>query len=210
LNIQLRSQAFLSLLGIAATPLFLAAMGLTHPYDLTPETAGYWYTLHYVLLPVFPLLGVNLWWLLANIPGPWAWLARILAFVYIPFYGALDVLAGMATGLVLSRAQATDRPALAAVNLWLFTQGNELAKVGVWAFLLACVLTSVLLIRRVGRAALPGAVLLVASAVSFLSSHIYYPVGVLTMLVMAIGFASLQWTRLRRVAEPGQPHYEGQ
>lgn len=175
-------------------------MGLTHPHDLTPETASYWYTLHYILLPVFPLLSVNLWWLLANIPGPWAWLARILAFLYMPFYGALDVLAGIGTGLVLSQANTTDQPTLAAVNSWLFAQGNELAEVGVWAFLLACVLTSVLHVRRGGRAALLGAVLLIASAVSFLRSHIYYPVGVLTMLVMAIGFAWLQWARLRSVA----------
>ncbi len=116
MNIQLRSQALLPLLGIAAAPLFLAGMGLTHPYDLTPATASYWYTLHSVLLPIFSLLGVNLWWLLANIPGPWAWLARILVFVYIPFYSALDVLAGIGTGLVLNRSHATAQLGLAAVN----------------------------------------------------------------------------------------------
>lgn len=43
---------------------------------------------------------------------------------------------------------------------------------GVWAFLLACVLTTVLHVRRGGRAALLGAVLLIASAGSFLRSHI--------------------------------------
>jgi hypothetical protein len=100
MNLNRPSQTLLPLLGIVAAPLLLAVMGLTHPRDLTPETARYWYVLHLLLLPVFPLLGVNLWWLLAGIPGPWAWVARILTFVYIPFYGALDVLGGIATGLV--------------------------------------------------------------------------------------------------------------
>ena len=206
LNPHLRSHELLSLLGIAATPLVLAGLGWTHPHDLTRQTASYWYTLHYILLPIFPLLGVNLWWLLANIPGVWAWLARLLAFVYIPFYGGLDVLAGMGTGFILKHAQATNQPALAAVNIWLFDVGHELANVGGWAFLLACVLTSALLIRRLGRAAVPGALLLVTAAISFLTSHIYYPVGVLTMLGMAIGFAGLQWARLRPVTPipPGE------
>lgn len=84
MNLNRPSQTLLPLLGIVAAPLLLAVMGLTHPRDLTPETARYWYVLHLLLLPVFPLLGVNLWWLLAGIPGPWAWVARILTFVTYP------------------------------------------------------------------------------------------------------------------------------
>jgi hypothetical protein len=141
----MRLNVLLPVIGIAATPLVLAGLGVTHPHDLTPETARYWHTLHYILLPIFPLLGVNLWWLLASIPGPWAWLARVLAFLYVPFYGALDALAGIGTGAVTMRAHSTDQPVLTAVNGWLFNEGNMLAEVGVWAFLLACVLTSVLL-----------------------------------------------------------------
>jgi hypothetical protein len=195
----------LSLLGIAAAPLVLAGIGVTHPHTLTAETASYWLTLHLVLLPLFPLLGVNLWWLLAGVPGPLAWLARALAFVYIPFYGALDVLAGVATGLVVTRAEQAGQPGLLEVNPWLFGEGNALAEVGVWAFLLACVLTSALLIRRAGRAAVPGALLLVGAAISFLNSHIYYPVGVVTMLAMAGGFAGLQWARLSSVSPAAVP-----
>src|SRR3712207_3477546 len=98
-------------------------MGLTHPHALTPETASYWYTLHYILLPIFPLLGVNLWWWLAEVRSPWAWLARVAAFIYMSFYGALDVLAGMGTGLVLLSSEAKNQPASEAANPWLFAQG---------------------------------------------------------------------------------------
>lgn len=190
-------RSLVSLAGIAATPLILAGMGVTHPHELTPQTAGYWHLLHYLLLPIFPLLGVNLWWLLRGVTGPLAWIARGLAFIYMTFYGALDVLAGIGTGLVMMKATATDQPALTGVNHWLFAQGNELAEIGVWAFGLACILVSVLLIRRVGRMAIPGSILLLGAAISFLSSHIYYPIGVVTMLVMAFGFGWLEWARLR-------------
>ena len=52
---------------------------------------------------VFPLLGLDLWWVLQGVRHPLAWAARVLAFVYAGFYGALDVLAGIATGLMVSR-----------------------------------------------------------------------------------------------------------
>jgi hypothetical protein len=106
MNIHRRGHSFLSLLGIATPPLTLALLGLTHPHDLTPATAQYWYTLHLILLPLFPLLAVNLWWLLASVSSPWAWLARILACVYIPFYGALDVLERRSDRLIRLRCSA--------------------------------------------------------------------------------------------------------
>ncbi len=183
--------------GIVVPPLLLAGLGVTHPQDLTAETARWWRDLHVLLLPVFPLLGVNLWWLLAASPGPLPWLGRAAAFVYAAFYGALDVLAGIGTGLVVVRATGEGRPEGAIVVPWLFAQGNALAEVGVWAFLLACLVTAGVLVARTGRVAAPGALLLCGAAVVFLRSHIYFPVGVATMLVMAMGFGLLQWARLR-------------
>ena len=193
----------LAVLGVVAAPLLLAALGVTHPRILTPETASYWHTLHLVLLVLFPLLGVNLWWLLSGFSGWTAWTARALGLVYIAFYGALDVLAGVGTGLLVLRAPEANSPELSETVRWLFAQGNALSLVGVWAFLLACVLTSTVLVRRVGRAALPGAVLLCGAALPFLSSHIYWPVGVVTMLLLAAGFALLLWAKRTRL--PVQP-----
>lgn len=183
----------LAVIGMLVPPLALAALGLTHPHRLTADTAGYWHTLHLVLLVIFPLLGVQLWWLLAGLKGVSAWLARVLAFVYIVFYSALDVLAGIGTGYTVMRATAEGRPELAETTRWLFTQGNALGSVGVWAFLLACLVTVGALFMRVGWAVVPGGLLLLVSAGSFLNSHIYYPRGVVTMLGFAAGFALLQW-----------------
>lgn len=190
------------MLGVAAAPLLLAVLGVTHPRVLTPETAPYWHTLHLILLVLFPLLGVNLWWLLAGFSSWVAWTARVLGFVYIVFYGALDVLAGIGTGVVVMRAPQANSPELSETVRWLFAQGNELSLVGVWAFLIACVLTSFVLLRRLGRVALPGAILLCGAAYPFLGSHIYYPVGVLTMLLMALGFALLMAAKVRGAKGP--------
>ncbi len=189
----------LAVLGIVVAPLLLAVLGVTHPRVLTPDTAPYWHTLHLILLVLFPLLGVNLWWLLSGFSGWTAWTARALGLVYISFYGALDVLAGIGTGLLVLRAPEANTPELSGTVRWLFAQGNALSLVGVWAFLLACVLTSAVLIRRVGRFALPGAVLLCGAALPFLSSHIYWPVGVVTMVLLAGGFALLLWAKRIRL-----------
>jgi hypothetical protein len=65
-------------LGMIVGPaVVLAAVGVTHPHHLTPDTAGYWARLHTLLLPVFPLLGVSLWLLLAGTTGPLEWAARL-------------------------------------------------------------------------------------------------------------------------------------
>lgn len=195
----------LPVLGVAATPLVLAALGVTHPQVLTPETAPYWHTLHLVLVVLFPLLGVNLWWLLAGVSGWMAWAARALGFVYIAFYGALDVLAGIGTGLVVMRTPEANTPELSQTVRWLFAQGNALSVVGVWAFLIACVLTSAVLVRHAGRFALPGALLLCGAAVPFMDFHIYFPVGVASMVLMAAGFALLMWAKVRRTPAPTEP-----
>jgi len=67
------------LAGIVGGPLALAALGTTHPLHLDGGTAGWWFHLHLLLIPLFPLLGVDLWWLLAGERGPLAWAGRVAA-----------------------------------------------------------------------------------------------------------------------------------
>ena len=100
------------------------------------------------------------------------------------------MLAGIGAG-ALQQAGAVDQ------KRFLYAEGNDLAEYGVYAYLLAAVLAAVVALRRARLAALPGAVLVIAGAVSFLQSHVYWPRGGLTMVVLAIGWAALA------IAAPG-------
>ena len=190
-------------LTVTLPPLVLAAIGLTHPMELTAKTASWWTTMHILLVPLFPLLGVALWGLTRNVSGVLAWMIRVAAFLYAAFYGVVDAVAGIGAGaLVLNGmepgaghgAHVTGRdPALGH----LFAIGNEVGEYGAWAFLTGSVLLAVLAWRRWGVATVPGGLITVAAACSFLTSHIYWPVGVWTMVALAIGLGLLVESRLR-------------
>jgi hypothetical protein len=198
---------------IAGPAVVLAGLGLTHPQDLSATSAPWWTTLHVLLLPLFPLLALSLWLLLRGLPGPVAWVARTAAYGYAAFYTALDVLAGIAAGeltqLNAERGLQTD-----AVEVdRMFAVGNDLGEIGVWCFGIACAATALAVVGRVGRRALPGAVVLVAAAVVFVAGgvHIYWPWGVGTMLALAVGLGLLaavlpdpQPRDSQTTGEPGQ------
>jgi hypothetical protein len=174
----------------AAPGVLLSVLGLLHPAQLTPATAAMWWQLHIVLLPVFPLLGAALVLLLRRERGPLAWLARLCAYVYAVFYTGLDTLAGIGAGIAVAAEPAGSPPALGLIGV-----GNGLALVGVTGFLVGAIATGAVLVRRSGVAAIPGAALLVAAAVVFLHSHIYWPVGGLTMLAAGFGCGLLEFAR---------------
>jgi hypothetical protein len=183
-----------TVLTVTVPPVLLAAVGLSHPAELTAGSAQWWTTMHTLLLLVFPLLGVAHWVLLRNVPGPLAWVGRVAAFAYIAGYGALDAIGGIAAGTVMQRsgaAVATDRPEIA----WIFAAGNEVGTIGAWAFLVASVATSLALLRTGGRWAAVGGPVLVLACVPFLDSHIYWPTGGLTMLAIAAGLGLLAVAR---------------
>jgi hypothetical protein len=178
---------------VAGPAVVLAGFGLTHPQDLTATSASWWTTLHVLLLPLFALLAVSLWLLLRGIPGPVAWAARIAAYGYAAFYTALDVLAGIGAGeLTQLNAERGLQETTVEVDR-LFAVGNDLGELGVWCFGVACVATALAVVGRVGRRALPGAVVLVAATVVFVAGgvHIYWPWGVGTMLALAVGLGLL-------------------
>lgn len=169
---------------VTVPALVLAGFGFSHPTDLNAQTAPWWTALHTILLPVFPLLAVSLWVLLRDIAGPLPWVARIAAFAYAAFYTALDVLAGIATGTLMQRAQDSRRtPDIEA----LFEIGNELGTIGAWSYLLAAAAAALAILLRARLRALPGALMLVAGAIGFSRSHIYFPDGVASLLAVAIG-----------------------
>lgn len=185
---------------VVAPALVLAGIGVTHPVDLTPDTAAWWATMHTLLLPVFPLLAVSIWLLLRGVGGPIAWIARIAAFGYAAFYSGLDVLAGIGAGTLVERGASPSGDDVLA----LFSVGNRLGSIGELSFVIACVTAVIVLLRSVGLSALAGGALLVASAIVFMESHIYWPAGVASMLAIATSFALLsRATRGTNTSPPG-------
>lgn len=139
-----------------------------------------------LLLPVFPLLGAAQWFLLADAP---VWLrrtGRVAAASFAVYYGGLDAVDGVAAG-ALVHAQGRWTGATGAV----FHIGDRLGHLGAWCFLAGSLAVVVGVALRAGRAALPGGLLLLASSVSFLDSHIFWPRGVFTMCGIAGGMALL-------------------
>jgi hypothetical protein len=188
-----RPRRVLTVLVAAAPGLVLSVLGLFHPTQLTPGTAAAWWQLHVVLLPVFPLLGLALVFLARGEHGPLVWVVRVAAYVYAAFYTGLDTLAGIGAGLAVAAQPAGSPVALDLVRL-----GGQLAVVGVTGFLGASLAAAALLVRRDRLAALPGSALLVAAALVFLHSHIYWPTGGLAMLGAGVGCGLLE-------ARPGRP-----
>jgi hypothetical protein len=151
--------------------------------ELSDATAEMWRDMHIVLLPLFPLLALGPWLVVRRSAPRLAWVAAILGYVYGAFYSALDVLAGIgAGGLQLGGYDGLGT---------LYRLGDALALPGTIALLFASLLASVVAIRRDGWVAAIGGVLVVAASVSYLTSHIFAPRGVLTMVAFAVGWAVL-------------------
>jgi hypothetical protein len=125
----------------------------------------------------------------------------VAAYVYAVFYTGLDAVAGIGSGSVLAHTDGPVAQVQHEIDA-LFDMGNLLGIIGSGAFLVASAAASVALVMRYGRPALPGAVVLVVASVPFLYSHIYWPVGGLTMLGLALGFGLLAWA-VRPTTTPG-------
>ncbi|MBN9737317.1 MULTISPECIES: hypothetical protein [unclassified Pseudonocardia] len=175
---------------VALPGLLLALAGYHHPRGLDLTTANEWWTAHVPLVPVFPLLGVALWVLLRQETGPVAWIGKIGAYLFGCFYTALDCLAGIAAGLVLETEGRGQQSIIELIAL-----GDRLSYIGTASYLVATVCVAGLLFRRAGWAVLPGAVLLIGAAIPFQTSHIFWPTGVVAMLLTGLGAGLVEWAR---------------
>ena len=190
-------------------PLALAIAGVTHPAHLTSESADWWRDLHVVMLPLFPLLAINVWVLLrgvwAGVDGIVAVGARVLAFVYAAFYTALDVLAGIANGALVEASTSSGFDVSEPKSI-IFGQGGDLAEVGVYSLLASSALVGVVYVRRFGLRMLPGSLVLLASSYSFIDSHVYPVRGVVTMLGFGVAAVLLAvpavWASRTKQASP--------
>ncbi|MDX3657696.1 hypothetical protein PV646_10305 [Streptomyces sp. ID05-26A] len=173
---------------VALPGLVLAGIGLTHPHYLDASTAQWWRDMHVILAVIFPLLGAAQWVLLDGSPRYVRYPARAAAFGYVVFYGALDALAGIGGGaLAIANGgrSATDAP--------IFKIGNQLGTVGAWCFFAASLAIVVCALLKDRLKAIPGAVFLTLGSYLFLSSHIYWPKGVIACTCIAIGMAAISY-----------------
>jgi hypothetical protein len=175
---------FVRILIVALPPFLLAVAGMSHPGSLDDTSAMHWHDMHVVLLPVFPLLGVAPWLLIRHERPTLGWIAAVLGYAYATLYSGLDVLAGIGAGALQQRNADNGVSTL-------FAEGNRLGAYGAWAYFAATVLVATVTALRWRWPALPGAVLVVAGAWSFLDSHIFRPRGVLTMIALGVGWVAL-------------------
>ncbi|SFR17596.1 hypothetical protein SAMN04488564_104612 [Lentzea waywayandensis] len=173
---------------VALPGLILAGIGLTHPHHLDASTAQWWQNMHVILAVIFPLLGAAQWVLLDDSPKYVRYPARAATFGYVVFYGALDALAGIGGG-ALAVANGGRSPADAPI----FKIGNQLGTVGAWCFFAAGLAIAVCALLKAKLKALPGAAFLLVGSYLFLSSHIYWPKGVIACTCIAIGMAAISY-----------------
>lgn len=206
-------RTLLPLLGIAAGPAAMAVIGLTHPASLTPDTAAHWTMMHTALIPFFPLIGINLAWLVAGLSGTVPWLVRVAAFGYAVCYPAVDLLAGVAAGRLVELGQGPFAPTVSAM----FDRGNAVGDIGIAALLVGSLLALVALFPTLRWRVVPGGLLLLLGVYLFSANHIYRPWGVLGMVVLALAFVALlrarqvtsvEAERRRRRAHPEPPGAE--
>jgi hypothetical protein len=178
-------------LAVAVPPLVLAAVGVTHPMHLTAASAEYWRNLHIAILPIFPLLGFAPWLLVRGRSLALSWVVGILGFGYAAFYTALDVLAGIGAG-----GLKLDDMGMATGTL--YGLGDSLGFIGSIALIAACAVTAIVVFERSGPTTLPGSVVLIVGTVLFLRDHIYFPVGVIGQLCIAVGWVAIVAATRRR------------
>lgn len=177
---------------LALPGLVLAGSGLFHPHHLSWETSERWWTLHVPGLLVFPLVGVALMVLVAGRRDAVAWLVRVAAYVYATTYTALDVVNGIAAGyLTHALGPGVSRPDEVR---YLFRVGAPLEDVGGWALVVVCVAVVADQVARRGTAAV-GGLLLLPGAWLVRVDHIFSPLGVTGMVLLALGTAALAWVQ---------------
>lgn len=173
---------------VSVPGLLLAGFGVVHPGGINADTAGWWASLHIILLPVFPLLAAAQWHLLTPAPAGIRWLGRLAAFAFATYYTGLDAVAGIGAGTVVDAQHGYS----AAVGQ-LFAVGDALGYIGAWSFLAANLLVVAAVARYARWRVVPGAALLLLASVSFLDSHIFWPRGVYTMIGIAVGMFLLSY-----------------
>lgn len=167
---------------VGAPPVLCALIGLTHPLELTAATSEYWRNMHLALIPIFPLIGAAAWLLARQAGRSYGLLAALFGYGFAIFYTALDILAGVAGGALVTAGQSPE-PVFAIARL--------LGPIGVLCLVLGCVVAGAAAFRIAGVTTLPGTFLACIGAALLQPGHIYAGLGTLAMLLLGGGFVVL-------------------
>lgn len=173
------------MIALATVPtLVVLLVGITHPLNLTEEAAQSWQTLHLVLLPVFPLMGLAPWIVARTADRRLGWLAAIGGYAFATGYTALDVLAGIGGGAMVLGGQSDATGPL-------FRIANQLALVGVYGLVFGTLVASIAAVLRGRWLAIPGAALALVGSYMISTEHIFSPLGTLALGLVVVGYAIL-------------------
>lgn len=179
---------------VACAGLVIAAIGLTHPLLLTPDTAASWRLGHLLLLPGFPLLAVALWVVVRGERGPASWGVRVLAVAYSLLYGALDSIAGIGAPEMVIRSTQRGDPRAPIEDL--FFIGDKLGAVGVYSLGAAALLAAAVVFLRSANPLAPvGGVVVALGCYPFELYHVFPPRGVLAMVTIGLGLGLIEAAR---------------
>ena len=94
---------------VVGAPLSLAVLELFHPRadDLLKVDVQTWLVVHYLQIPLFPLVAVALAVLVRGRRDVAAALCRVAAFIFGASYVAFDTAAGVVTGILVKAAQVS-------------------------------------------------------------------------------------------------------
>ncbi len=112
--------ASLRVAGLFVGPLIVGLIDLFHPLhfvngkmvmtNVAPPELGWRIALHIIQIPLFGLVGLAAYLLLADQPGMAATIGKVAVALFTVFYAAFDALSGLGTGLLMQ--YAVDTPAV--------------------------------------------------------------------------------------------------
>ena len=209
---QRTEQRWAAIVLVVGAPALLAILEVFHPHpgDLLKLDLSTWLTVHYLQIPLFPLVGLAVVVLLRGRRDIAATISRVAMFVFAVSYIAFDTAAGVVTGVLVEAARATDnpeawRPAIEAVWSNPIVGGSPLmaapllATLGGVAFSVGAV-TAAISLKRAGSSWAPVALLALSSfGLGIFKTHAW-PGGPLTFAGIALAGAWLEWERSRKSA----------
>jgi len=197
---------------VVGAPALLAILEVFHPHpgDLLKLDLSTWLAVHYLQIPLFPLVGLAVVVLLRGRTDIAATISRVAMFVFAVSYIAFDTAAGVVTGVLVEAARASGnpeawRPAIDAVWTHPIVGGSPLkaapflAALGGVALSLGAV-TAAISLKRAGSSWAPVALLALSSfGLGIFKTHAW-PGGPLTFAGIAVAGAWLEWERSRKSA----------